>query len=81
MSEPTTTIVRFEKINNSAKSKWLELIKRLEENLKNESSSSEGMPMGNIMIDSNENSKPDVLDYDWSFENLGLSLLILMKRG
>ena len=73
MSEPTTTIVRFEQINNSAKSRWLELTKRLEENSKDESSSPEGMPMGNILFDSNEDSKPDVLDYKWSDDNLGAS--------
>ena len=73
MSEPITTIVRFEKINHNAESRWLELTKRLEENSKDESSSSEGIPMGNILFESNEDSKPDVLDYDWSFKNLGAS--------
>ena len=38
MSEQITTIVRFEQINDNAKSRWLELIKRLEENSKNQSS-------------------------------------------
>ncbi len=73
MSEPITTIVRFEQINHNAKSRWLELTKRMEENSKDESSSSEGIPMGNILFESNEDSKPDVLDYDWSYENLGAS--------
>ena len=73
MSEPITTIVRFEQINDNAKSRWLELTKRLEENSKDESSSSLGMPMGNILFDSHEDSKNDVLDYKWSDDNLGAS--------
>jgi len=73
MSEPITTIVRFEQINNNAKSRWLELTKRLEENSKDESSSSLRMPMGNILFASHEDSKNDVLDYKWSDDNLGAS--------
>ncbi len=73
MSEPITTIVRFEQINDNAKSRWLELTKRLEENSKDESSSSLRMPMGNILFASHEDSKNDVLDYKWSDDNLGAS--------
>ena len=73
MSESITTIVRFEQINHNAKLRWLELTKRMEENSKDESSCSEGIPMGNFLFDSNEDSKNDVLDYKWSDDNLGAS--------
>jgi len=73
MSESITTIVRFEQINHNAKLRWLELTKRMEENSKDESSCSEGIPMGNFLFDSNEDSETDVLDYKWSDNNLGAS--------
>ena len=73
MSETITTIVRFEQINHNAKSKWLELTKRMEKNSKEESSCSEGRPMGNFLFDSNEDSKNDVLDYKWAHDNFGAS--------
>ncbi len=73
MSETITTIVRFEQINHNAKSRWLELTKRMEKNSKEESSCSEGIPMGNFLFDSNEDSKNDVLDYKLSDDNLGAS--------
>ena len=73
MSETITTIVRFEQINHNAKSRWLELTKKLDENSKDESSCPKGIPMGYFLFDSNENSKTDVLDYKWSDDNLGAS--------
>ena len=73
MSEQISTIVRFEQINISAKSRWLELKKRMEENSEDASSSSKGIPMGNILFDSSEAAKPDVFDYKWSDDNLGAS--------
>ena len=73
MSETITTIVRFEQINHNAKSRWLELTKKLDENSKDELSCPKGIPMGYFLSDSNENSKTDVLDYKWSDDNLGAS--------